>query len=71
MTGLTTHQTNHINKPRLVFDAIIIEILESVNMKNKAVKLMIIIMGFVLLAALILNLWPGLEEALHKITGWN
>lgn len=71
MTGLTTNQINYINKPRLVFHTIIIEILESVTMKNKAVKLMIIIMGFVLLAALILNLWPGLEEALHKITGWN
>ena len=71
MTGLTTHQINYINKPRLVFHTIIIEILESINVKNKKVKLMIIIMGFVLLAALILNLWPGLEEALHKITGWN
>ncbi|WP_255703625.1 hypothetical protein [Turicibacter sp. TJ11] len=40
-------------------------------MKNKAVKLMMILIAFVLLAALILNLWPGLEEALHKITGWN
>ena len=71
MTGLTTHQINYINKPRLVFHTIIIEILESINVKNKKVKLMIIIMGFVLLAALILNLWPELEEALHKITVWN
>ena len=71
MTGLTTHQINYINKPRLVFHTIIIEILESINVKNKKVNLIKIIMGFVLLAALILNLWPELEEALHKITGWN
>lgn len=71
MTGLTTHQINYINKPRLVFHTIIIEILESINVKNKKIKLMMIIIGFVLLAALILNLWPGLKEALHKITGWN
>ncbi|MEG2290686.1 MAG: hypothetical protein RSA29_14895 [Clostridium sp.] len=40
-------------------------------MKNKIVKIIFLVVILMILAGVILNLCPGLEAQLHRITGWN
>lgn len=40
-------------------------------MKNKAVKIIFVVIVLVVLGAAILHLCPGVEAELHRITGWN
>lgn len=40
-------------------------------MKNKIVNIVFIVIILMILAIIILNLCPGIEAELHRITGWN
>lgn len=40
-------------------------------MKNKIVKIIVIIVALIVLGGIILNFCPGLEAWLHGVTGWN
>ena len=40
-------------------------------MKNKIVKIILILIIVMVIGIVILNMFPEVEEALHKITGWD